>query len=583
MKASFAKILLVVCWGVAAVAPLTAGGALADSVIAGTAATVLLALALRQSAGAERAAGLALEYLKRGALGDYLVMEKALKVGRNFAGYLEQVRSRGQVDRAALMAAHKKMLLDNPEFIGISVMFEPDALDGRDSLYKNAAGFDGRGRFIPYYYHKDDGTIGLEALTNLENEDYYTIPRRLRQACILDPYNFEVSGLNVLMTTIAVPVLDGRRFLGMIGIDIKLKDVKQIYSEVVLYNNRYSHLSQEEMAATMIARHDIFGILGQAIKATSTNQQEILRRLLETSKQVTATSDGMKKTAEKSAAAADTVAQSSSDLAQSTAQQARTTEHGAAMINELGALIGRNKTMLDGLTEATRAVDQLGNEGSSAVQELIERTGEREGFAAKINTSISQTYESAEKINAASEVIQTIAAQTGLLALNAAIEAARAGEEGRGFAVVADEVRRLAEQAAVSTQEINAVVRELQHNAQQAVEIMNASSRIARKQEESVTVTREKFSTIAGAIAKTGEIIGDLDQSGTKMNKAKEEIIATFATLAAIAQQNAAAGEEIAANINELAGSIERVSADSNNLAATSNELEAALSAFKIA
>ena len=39
--------------------------------------------------------------------------------------------------------------------------------------------------------------------------------------------------------------------------------------------------------------------------------------------------------------------------------------------------------------------------------------------------------ESAEKIDTASTMIQSIADQTNLLALNAAIEAARAGEIGR--------------------------------------------------------------------------------------------------------------------------------------------------------
>lgn len=578
---SLQKVCLIICWLVLMFVQALYGKAVFGSFVVGVAATALLALALWGSVSAKQATEMALEYLKRGALGDYLVMEKALKVGQAFADYLDKTIKTGYIDRAEVMSMHKKMLLDNQEFIGISVLFEPDALDGKDTLYKNTDGHDSSGRFIPYFYHKNDGTIGLEPLSSLENEDYYTIPRRLRQACILDPYNFEVSGLNVLMTTIAIPVLAGNRFLGMIGIDIELKDVKEIYSDVVLYKNRYAHLSSATMEKIMAARKDAFGVLGKAIKATSTNQKEILLRLLATSKQVAATSDGLKNATEISSVAAGSVAQTSTELAKSTGQQAASTDQGAGVINGLGRLIGQNKLLLDELTEATRVVEQMRGVGSSAVQELIERTSEREGFTAKIDASIRQTYESTEKISAASEVIQTIASQTGLLALNAAIEAARAGEEGRGFAVVADEVRRLAEQSAASTREINMVVSELQRNAQNAVEIMIISSKIARNQEESVRITQMKFNEIASAIAKNEEIITNLNHSALKMNTDKDIIIDIFSTLAAIAQQNAAAGEDIAARTNELVESIERVAKDSINLATMSNELQAAINKFK--
>ena len=551
-----------------------------DSIIAGAVATILLCLSLYESARFRRTTEMTLEYLKRGALGDYVVMEKALTVGRVFAYTIENAIKAGQVDRKEIMSKHKQLVSDNPEFIGISVLFEPNAIDGRDASYKNSEGHDASGRFIPYYYRNDDGTISIDHLSDLETEEYYTIPRQQKKDSILKPYNFALNGVDVLMTTIAVPILSCNHFLGMVGIDIELKDVKEIYGDVIFYKNRYDYLSTEKMEQSIFFRNDVFSILGQVIKATINNQKEILNRLLQTSEQVAQTSDGLKDTALKSYTAADSVARTMEEFAQSTSEQAASTEQGADMIHQLGEIIEQDQNMLQQLNDATHVVEQMRDQGSTTIKELINRTCERESFDNKIRDSIERTNDSAGKINSASQVIQAIASQTNLLALNAAIEAARAGEAGRGFAVVADEIRKLAEQSSSSTQEINGVVQELQLNSRNAVEIMNVSARIAHEQKESVNLTGGKFDEIAKAIVRTEEIIVILNNSSKKLSEGKKGILDVFSNLSAIAQQNAAAGEEIAATAGEVTESMEQISSESNHLAAISKELQAAIDIF---
>ena len=78
-----------------------------------------------------------------------------------------------------------------------------------------------------------------------------------------------------------------------------------------------------------------------------------------------------------------------------------------------------------------------------------------------ISSKLGILSEKADGINNVVTTINRIADQTNLLSLNAAIEAEKAGEYGRGFSVVASEIRRLADQTAVSTWDIEQMVKEI--------------------------------------------------------------------------------------------------------------------------
>jgi len=75
-----------------------------------------------------------------------------------------------------------------------------------------------------------------------------------------------------------------------------------------------------------------------------------------------------------------------------------------------------------------------------------------------------------DEISEIVELITDIAEQTNLLAVNASIEAARTGEAGEGLAVVADEIRQLAGEVADATDDVDALITEIQSSTDTAVE-----------------------------------------------------------------------------------------------------------------
>ncbi len=126
---------------------------------------------------------------------------------------------------------------------------------------------------------------------------------------------------------------------------------------------------------------------------------------------------------------------------------------------------------------STQSAATLGQEKLTDVQRAIEKL---ETEVSEASDVISRLGENSQNVHSIIDVIKGIADQTNLLALNAAIEAARAGEYGRGFAVVADEVRSLSLRTQSSTQEIYDLINQLQSDALNAVQVMDAGSQSAQ-------------------------------------------------------------------------------------------------------
>ncbi|MFT5502357.1 MAG: twitching motility protein PilJ [Gammaproteobacteria bacterium] len=105
-------------------------------------------------------------------------------------------------------------------------------------------------------------------------------------------------------------------------------------------------------------------------------------------------------------------------------------------------------------------------EGMETIREQIQETSKR----------IKRLGESSQEIGDIVGLITEISDQTNILALNAAIQASMAGEAGRGFAVVADEVQRLAERTGDATKQIEALVKTIQADTNEATVSMEHST-----------------------------------------------------------------------------------------------------------
>ena len=272
--------------------------------------------------------------------------------------------------------------------------------------------------------------------------------------------------------------------------------------------------------------------------------------------------------AESVANVAKELAGSASDVRQASTQQSES----AGNIARAGEAMSHNISLVAGNAQAARAVTLKAGEASEAGAAIIEET--IQGLE-RIALSVQQSAAAVEKLSSQSEqiasvaaVIREIAGQTNLLALNAAIEAARAGEHGRGFSVVADEVRKLAERTRLATQEIGAVIEDIQANMTQTSASMQAGVELVN---HGVALAGE-----------AGRSMGNIETSARQVVQAVTEISQAM-------QEQSQSGQEVAANIENIArmssSSSEAANASSQaaqNLSVAANELARAIHRFAI-
>jgi twitching motility protein PilJ len=156
-------------------------------------------------------------------------------------------------------------------------------------------------------------------------------------------------------------------------------------------------------------------------------------------------------------------------LAEAAEHQAQEIAGASAAINEMAVSIDQvSSNAAESAAVAEKSVS-IANKGAEVVQNTIHGMDTIREQIQETAKRIKRLGESSQEIGDIVSLINDIADQTNILALNAAIQAAMAGEAGRGFAVVADEVQRLAERAAAATKQIEALVKTIQSDTNEAV------------------------------------------------------------------------------------------------------------------
>ena len=110
--------------------------------------------------------------------------------------------------------------------VGIWGFWDPDVLEGDDSIYVGSPGTNTEGIFAPYWYRGAGGiTRGFLDSASISGE-YYLEARRNGRTTLMNPVKRYIGGREYLIATIARPIFSPEgRIQGVIGIDIDLESL----------------------------------------------------------------------------------------------------------------------------------------------------------------------------------------------------------------------------------------------------------------------------------------------------------------------------------------------------------------------
>lgn len=273
-------------------------------------------------------------------------------------------------------------------------------------------------------------------------------------------------------------------------------------------------------------------------------------------------------------AAGERLSSVESDATSALARQDRAVRSVSGSANEIAAAVTEISTTGEQLLAATSSVTGIAREAADVAEQgrggLQSMTASMEHLDEAMNAFTRKLATISQRASGITSVVTTIAKvaeQTNLLSVNATIEAEKAGESGRGFRIVAQEIRRLADQTALSTKDIERMVRDMQ------AAVASGTMEMDR--------FRNEVSGRIGEVAEVSEKLGRIIEPVQSVTRALETVHDGMQAQSAGARQIRDAMESLRADAGESAASLAANTASLTDLRRAIVELNAEAARFR--
>lgn len=331
-----------------------------------------------------------------------------------------------------------------------------------------------------------------------------------------------------------------------------------------------------------IKNRDEIGDLAYTLNIMAKNLRELISQVRTSAELVAASSEQLTASAEQTNYATEQIAATMQQMANRVDQQVQSVDDTSQTVNELTdsvKLIARNA---QNVSSTAMEASEKASAGGQAIKTTVHQMNSINQTVAGLAEVVKGLGERSSEIGQIIEVITGIAAQTNLLALNAAIEAARAGEHGRGFAVVADEVRKLAEQSAVSAQQISHLISTIQEETRKAVASMEVATKEVVEGIGVVNTAGDTFVMIHDYVDEVTKQIQEVSSSVQQMAAGAQQMVESMQFITEVAETAASSTQEVSTSTEEQLASMSEISSSANHLSKMAEELQSLIGKFKV-
>jgi methyl-accepting chemotaxis protein len=234
----------------------------------------------------------------------------------------------------------------------------------------------------------------------------------------------------------------------------------------------------------------------------------------------------------------------------------------SAEMLEMNASLERNCFLIlsNRLTELSASIVLITGDSETAfnlTKTITEKVARGKTTLYSTSSIMDNIRSSSGELTGIAGLINDISDQINLLSLNAAIESARAGEAGRGFAVVADEISKLADKTAMNVKDINRIIQGNTHQIDNGI--------------KSVNTMIELFNDVIADVSSISSVIREIFISMQNQSKHNENVQDESETMNLIVNET----KDIMVNHNKAVGVIAESISSMNKLSSDNRERSA--------